>query len=158
MPGASPPLVNTPIVFNLVNLYNATAQGRNSDPLAAIERWLSTWRKEAGSPYYTVLSHWAEKPPVYLVPQYVGWALGIGVGLLAVAGGMILLLRSQVQARTRHLAEVNTAQRESEQRYQLLSTVASDYMFSTRIGAAGRLHRHWAAGAFVAIPGLTLAE
>ena len=100
-------LVKTPIVFNLVNLYYATAQGRNSDLLAAIERWLSTWRKEAGSPYYTVLSHWAEKPPVYLVPQYVGWALGIGVGLLAVAGGMILLLRSQVQARTRHLAEAN---------------------------------------------------
>ena len=151
-------LVKTPIVFNLVNLYYATAQGRNSDLLAAIERWLSTWRKEAGSPYYTVLSHWAEKPPVYLVPQYVGWALGIGVGLLAVAGGMILLLRSQVQARTRHLAEVNTALRESEQRYQLISTVASDYMFSTRIGEGGRLHLDWAAGAFEAITGYTLAE
>ena len=151
-------LVKTPVVFNLVNLFYATAKGRNADLLDAVERWLTTWRKEPGTPYYTVLSNWVKPPAVYMLPQYIGWVLGIGAGLLVLAGGMILLLRSQVQARTRHLAEVNAALSEREHRYQLISTVASDYMFSTVVGADGNLHLDWVAGAFETITGYTQQE
>jgi len=151
-------LTKTPIVFNLTLLYYATAQGRNSDLLEAVDRHLAAWIQEPNSVYYTTLSRWTEKAPAYRVPDAVYWVIGIIGGLLVIASGMILLLRSQVQARTRHLEQVNAALRESEQRYQLISTVASDYMFSTRVDADGKLTLDWVAGAFEAITGYTFDE
>jgi PAS domain S-box-containing protein len=56
----------------------------------------------------------------------------------------------------RHLVEKEL--RDSEQRYRLISTVASDYMFSTRLGADGELHLDWVAGAFEQITGYTFEE
>ncbi|HEU0296382.1 MAG TPA: PAS domain S-box protein [Anaerolineales bacterium] len=50
------------------------------------------------------------------------------------------------------------ALRESEKRYQLISTVASDYMFSTQLDADGRLTLNWVTGAFESITGYTLEE
>ena len=107
---------------------------------------------------YTTLSRWTEKPPAYRVPQSMYWVVGITLGLLTVAGGIILLLRRQVQARTQYPEQANAALRESEQRYQLISTVASGYMFSTRLDAGGNLVLNWVAGAFEAITGYTFAE
>jgi len=43
----------------------------------------------------------------------------------------------------------------SEERYRLISTVSSDYMFSTHIGADDALHLEWVAGAFEPITGYT---
>jgi PAS domain S-box-containing protein len=151
-------LIKTPIVFNVVTLHYATAQGRNPDLLQAIDQHLGVWIQEPNSIYYTTLSRWTEKSPVYRVPQSVYWVIGITGGLLVVALGMILLLRSQVRARTRHLEQANTALRESEMRYQLISTVASDYMFSTRLDADGKLVLNWVAGAFETITGYTFEE
>ena len=50
------------------------------------------------------------------------------------------------------------ALRESETRYRLISKVASDYMFSTRLDADGKLALNWVAGAFEAITGYTFEE
>jgi PAS domain S-box-containing protein len=51
--------------------------------------------------------------------------------------------------------QAEAALRASEERYHLISEVASDYMFSTRLGADGRLTLNWAAGAFETITGYT---
>lgn len=48
--------------------------------------------------------------------------------------------------------------RESEKRYQLISTVASDYMFSSRLDTDGGLTLNWSAGAFERITGYTMEE
>lgn len=48
--------------------------------------------------------------------------------------------------------------RESEARYQLISTLTSDYMFSSRIGADGQAHLTWVGGAFERITGYTYNE
>ena len=69
-----------------------------------------------------------------------------------------MLLRRQVRARTKHLEQANLALRESKTRYQLISTVASDYMFSTQLGADGSLVLNWVAGAFETITGYTFEE
>ena len=151
-------LVKTPIVFNAASLYYATAQGRNPDLLEAIDRHLGAWLEEPNSIYYTTLSRWIEKAPVYRVPQSLYWVIGVTGGLLVVTIGMILLLRGQVRARTRHLEQANETLRESEMRYQLISTVASDYMFSTRLDAEGKLVLNWVAGAFETITGYTFGE
>ena len=54
--------------------------------------------------------------------------------------------------------QVEKALRESEKRYQLISTVASDYMFSTQLDTKGQLTLNWVAGAFESITGYTLEE
>jgi PAS domain S-box-containing protein len=54
--------------------------------------------------------------------------------------------------------QAEEALRESEERYHLISTVASDYMFSTRLAADGKLILNWVAGAFETITGYTFEE
>jgi PAS domain S-box-containing protein len=48
--------------------------------------------------------------------------------------------------------------RVSEERYRLISAVASDYMFSTAINPDGSLDHYWIAGAFEKITGYTVEE
>jgi len=100
-------LAKTPIVYNVVSLYYATAQGRNSELLEAIDRHLGGWIKEPDSPYYKTLCRWVENPPEQVLPRYVFWIFGIIAGLLGGATGMIWLLRRRVAARTMHLARAN---------------------------------------------------
>jgi PAS domain S-box-containing protein len=54
--------------------------------------------------------------------------------------------------------ELNNALKESEKRYRLISEVASDYMFSSKVDESGRLILNWAAGAFESITGYTFEE
>lgn len=151
-------LVKTAMVFNVAKLYYVTAAGRHADLLEAVDHYLDTWIDQPKSVYYTVLNRWTQKSPVYRVPQSVWWTIGIIGGLLVVAFGTVLVLREQVRTRTRHLEQANQALRESEERYRLISMVASDYIFSTRVEADGKLVLNWVAGAFEAITGYTFEE
>jgi PAS domain S-box-containing protein len=58
------------------------------------------------------------------------------------------------EAKTR----TEAALREDEERYRLISTISSDYMFSTHLNEKGELALNWVAGAFEAITGYTLDE
>jgi PAS domain S-box-containing protein len=153
-------LVKTPIVFQPATLFYATAKGRNADLLEAIDKHLNKWLQEPNSPYYTAINSWMIKVPALTarVPGYIYWAIGILAGLSILAGGTAFLLRKEVRARTMHLEQANHALRLSEKRYQLISTVASDYMFSTKVDADGRLTLDWVAGAFETITGYTFEE
>ncbi len=124
-------LLKTTIDFNPADLYYATAEGRNLDLLAAIDRYLGQWIPEPGSPYYTTLGHWAEKEPALRVPSYVFWVMGGILGLLVIAAGMILLLRQQVKVRTRHLVQANAELQRSEQHFQTLARISPVGIFRT---------------------------
>jgi len=50
------------------------------------------------------------------------------------------------------------ALRLSEERYRLISSISTDYMFSTQLGSDGNLHLHWVAGAFEQITGYSFDE
>lgn len=54
--------------------------------------------------------------------------------------------------------KAETAIRESEERYRLISSVATDYAFSTKVLPDGSLALDWVAGAFESIAGYTLEE
>jgi signal transduction histidine kinase len=107
-------LVRISIVFEVSELYFATAHGRNPDLLEAVDRHLTQWRKEPNSIYYAVLSRWMDRPPVGLVPARFLWIIGITILLLLVAVGLVLLLRNQVMVRTRHLSRMNEELRQAQ--------------------------------------------
>lgn len=100
-------LAKTPIVFLPSTLYFATAEGRNASLLAVVDRHLKSWIADPLSPYYKTLSRWMDKPPARVLPRWLGWLLVVAVAALGLALGVILLLRSQVRLRTRHLEEAN---------------------------------------------------
>lgn len=125
-------LSRTPIVFNEVKLYFATAKGRNSDLLTAIDRHLNEWISDQGSVYYQVLNRYTTKQSLGIVPKWVWWAAGVIAGLLVIASGIILLLRWQVRLQTRHLLEANQKLKESELKYRTLFNCAGEAIFLMR--------------------------
>lgn len=100
-------LAKTPIVFNVVPLHYATAQGKNSVLLSVINSYLNIWIKEPNSPYYQTLQKWSEKPDKKKIPKYVFIIAGGVGGLLILLAALILILRAQVRARTEHLEKAN---------------------------------------------------
>lgn len=66
------------------------------------------------------------------------------------------LNKSQSELAERQKTE--QALRLSEERYRLISSVSSDYMFSSQPGEDGSLHLNWVAGAFEQITGYTFEE
>ena len=79
---------------------------------------------------------------------YKGWAF-VAISALLI----FFLLRRELQLRERTEGRVA----ESEERYRLISAVASDYMYSTRL-VDGKLVLNWVAGAFEDITEYTLDE
>jgi PAS domain S-box-containing protein len=57
-----------------------------------------------------------------------------------------------------HRQRSDSALRLSEERYRLVSSVISDYTFSSEFDEQGRLHMTWVTGAFAAITGYSLEE
>ncbi|HRE15669.1 MAG TPA: hypothetical protein PLW86_01205, partial [Rhodocyclaceae bacterium] len=115
-------LRETPIVFLPSNLYFVTAIGRNADLLERIDVHLSAWRKDANSPYFDALHDAMSAPAEVLLPRWVQWSLiALGAVLLLLVG-ITLLLRQQVERRTRAL--VRTARELEIERANLEHQVA----------------------------------
>ncbi len=65
------------------------------------------------------------------------------------------------QGISRDITEQKLAEKalhESEKRYQMISSIASDYMYESRFGKDGRSTLIWTAGAFESITGYTMEE
>jgi diguanylate cyclase (GGDEF)-like protein/PAS domain S-box-containing protein len=93
-------LESTPIVFLPSQLFYASAKGRNSDLLSAIDRLLERWGADPDSQYFVILKRWMSVPPQFSVPAYLWWGLTALVLLLAMAVGAGVLLRRQVAQQT----------------------------------------------------------
>ncbi|MHB1062616.1 MAG: transporter substrate-binding domain-containing protein, partial [Thiobacillus sp.] len=107
--GSQYKLQETPIVFLPSNLYFATGHGRNADLLARIDVHLTDWRRDSASIYFDALRRTMAEPPEVLIPRWVLWSLGwLGAGLLTLLG-ISLLLRWQVDQRTRDLVKTTKA-------------------------------------------------
>ena len=63
-------------------------------------------------------------------------------------------LRLEIEA----LQEKIALLKESEERYRLISSVSTDYTFSTKVMHDGSLNLNWVAGAFESISGYSLEE
>ncbi|MEJ5222981.1 MAG: ATP-binding protein [Anaerolineales bacterium] len=72
----------------------------------------------------------------------------------------IILIASAVTSRlmVERLYESLARARQSEERYRIISDVASDYIFESRFDEQGNLLNSWIAGAFESISGYTIEE
>ena len=71
------------------------------------------------------------------------------------AEAKILALNTELEQR---VAERTAQLAISEERYRLITTVSSDYVFSTQVDQAGNISHQWVAGAFESIMGCTFEE
>ncbi|HAD03296.1 MAG: hypothetical protein A2091_10305 [Desulfuromonadales bacterium GWD2_61_12] len=117
----------TPIIFNPIEVHYAVRKGTNGNLLLAIDRELTDLKSEPHSLYYQVLDRWFGGLGKEGVPHWVMPAVLAGALLLVLLGVFVLLLRRQVESRTRHLereiAERSRAEgalRESEENYREL--------------------------------------
>ncbi|MDD2685455.1 MAG: transporter substrate-binding domain-containing protein [Gallionella sp.] len=98
-------LVDTPVVFQPARLFYATAQGKNSWLLSAIDEYLVEWMQDQNSPYFKIIKHWGGEVPQETVPTHLWSVLGIAIGLMLVLSMFTLVLRRQVDLKTKQLAE-----------------------------------------------------
>lgn len=94
------------------------------------------------------------------VTDYLVVTITIGLTMI-VQWAVISRLDEKSRKISQELAERQRAEaalRVSEERYRQISSVASDYTFSTQLDADGLQRIHWVSGAFEAMTGYTLEE
>ena len=104
---AEAPLVETPIVFQTVGLYYATASGHNHSLLQAIDRYLKAWMRDPGSLYFTALRQSMTPPTITVIPAWLRLGLLAAIGMATMLVIASLVLRWQVRQRTAELARSN---------------------------------------------------
>ena len=120
-------LVETPIIFNPIDIRYAAPAGDQRALLPAIDRRLSAWKRTPDSIYYESLAKWLPRAEVpRQLPPWLPWLLTASGGSLLLLLGGIWLLRRQVALRTHELrAEVIKHERAAAQIRHLNSVLAA---------------------------------
>ncbi|CAD5375177.1 Bifunctional diguanylate cyclase/phosphodiesterase [Rubrivivax sp. A210] len=100
-------LVETPIVFMPSSLFYAAGQGRHAEVLQRIDAHLEDWQHDTGSLYFLTIRKWGGQAPEAFIPGPARTLLAALAAIGLVLTGGVLLLRQQVAAKTRELANVN---------------------------------------------------
>lgn len=96
-------LEDTSVIFSPSRLYFAAPITGRQHLLEAIDRHLVAFKQDSKSPWYQSLERWTSGPPLTAWPQWLPWALGAVSVMLAGGLVIVLMLRSQVRARTRQV-------------------------------------------------------
>ena len=97
-------LHSTAIFFDPVQLFFVTSKADpKTDLLTSIDHALFAWEADANSAYYAILAKWNASSKERVIPDYVWWAIGGLVALLAFTGLLSWLLRREVVQKTRSL-------------------------------------------------------
>ncbi len=108
-------LEDTAIIFNPTRLFFAAPREGRARILAAIDGHMARMKQDPESIYYGSLKRWtSEKVPRHLPDWIKAAGLAVGIALILSLAGAIVL-RRQVNARTRELQQIN---REMEARIQ----------------------------------------
>jgi two-component system, cell cycle sensor histidine kinase and response regulator CckA len=123
------------VIFNPFDIYFAAAKGSDKGLITTLDRYLSDWRADTGSLYYSSLNRWMHRSAnlVSVTPAWLGYSL-LGLALSGCLGTtFIFLLRRQVATRTTELRASQTSLQErneemaaieEELRHQLEETFA----------------------------------
>ncbi|MGM0615485.1 MAG: EAL domain-containing protein, partial [Pseudomonadota bacterium] len=101
-------LQETPIIFQPVRLYYAVSVQAPQGVLARIDEYLTAWKAQTGSVYYTTLREWRADPGVPRTPLWLPWTLAALLMMLLAALAGYWLQRQ----RSAHSAARLEAQRE----------------------------------------------
>ncbi|ACH39942.1 periplasmic substrate-binding sensor histidine kinase response regulator, PBPb, PAS and Hist_Kin_Sens domain-containing [Citrifermentans bemidjiense Bem] len=112
-------LASSGIIFNPFDIYLAAGKGENVQVLAALDRYLAAWRAAEGSPYHLALKRWSygNAAALHVTPQWLFPALIGCVLIWGAATAFIVLLRRQVNRKTREMA------RQAEDRLRIEETL-----------------------------------
>lgn len=108
-------LEDTAVIFNPSNLFFAAPRERHPQLLNTIDKHLIRLRQNPQSVYYESLERWTSEKVEFALPDWV-WMAGLVAGLallMSLAGSVVL--KRQVDLRTRQLRQIN---QEMEQRIQ----------------------------------------
>lgn len=106
-------LEDTAIVFNPTKLYFAAPSTGDPQILAAIDRQMIRMKKKPDSEYYRALQNWTTDTHRYVLPDWIKLLGGISAVVLIFSLVGSVILKRQVDTRTRELQEIN---REMEER------------------------------------------
>ncbi len=130
-------LEDTAIIFNPTRLFFAASREKDQTLLNAIDTHMVRLKQDPKSIYYQSLEHWTAEKTEFALP---GWVriVGLIAGILllsSIAGSVVL--KAQVDRRTRELYETNQALQASEQKYRELVTLANSIIL--RLSRDGRI-------------------
>ncbi len=108
-------LQDTAVIFHPTALFFATPKGKHEAVLKTLDEHIRRLKREQQSAYYESLKRWTAQRVVFEIPRWIKITGLVVGGLLVLSLGGGALLKSQVNARTRELKEMN---REMEARIQ----------------------------------------
>jgi signal transduction histidine kinase len=97
----------TAIIFSPTRLFFAAPRTGRGDLLAAIDRNLRRMKADSSSVYYSSLRHWTADEVPSRLPTWLLWGALAAGGLFLCFLAWSMVLRRQVAARTRELADRN---------------------------------------------------
>ncbi|NBD95754.1 MAG: transporter substrate-binding domain-containing protein [Gammaproteobacteria bacterium] len=98
-------LEDTSVIFSPSRLYFAAPATGRQGLLDAIDRHLVEFKQDPQSPWYRALERWTSGPPLTAWPAWLPWAIGAVLVVLAAGLVMVMVLRSEVRARTHQVYE-----------------------------------------------------
>ena len=127
-------LVDTAIVFEPSALFFAAPKNSSRELLEAIDQHLDYLKKDTKSAYYATLRKWTSEEVRFRLPVWLQ-VLGLiaGIVLLMSLGGSVIL-KNQVNARTRELKQIN-----SEMEVRIIERTAELALAMEKAQSADRL-------------------
>lgn len=128
----------TPMLFNPIEVRYATPRGLHGELLAAIDATLVRDKTTPDSAYFRSLERWFGVTGKHGIPGWFWPALATTVTLVALLLAFILLLRRQVQSRTRHLQQSLIAQEKAQ-----LALQVSESSYRELVESANAIILRW---------------
>jgi len=100
-------VVETPVIFNPIEMRYAATEGQNEEVIATIDAYLTSFKNDKSSVYYQSVSRWLEIDTHDQFPVWLSYLFYAVVGLSLLLLGVTLLFRYQVKKRTTELTTSN---------------------------------------------------
>jgi diguanylate cyclase (GGDEF)-like protein len=114
-------LVETGIIFNPINIHYSVLESKNSAIISTIDQHLSKFKADKDSVYFNSIRHWMSHTETSEFPRWIIW-LTIGLfSAVVLMIGLTVLMRRQVEARTRELQLEVDERRVTQQRLDTLA-------------------------------------
>ena len=122
-------LEDTAVIFEPSDLYYATTKGDPKHLLDAIDRHLADLKSDPESMYYASIKRWTSEKVHFSLPA---WLQTLGIGLicfLIMSLVVSVILKYQVNARTRELRRENTERQTAQQQFMDIIEFLPDATF-----------------------------